>query len=462
MTLSVAAIRSKFEAALTSSGATATRDAVSRANPTDFTVRRAGQEARLRAYFLNVSGGGRSLADEHRIQLHRPIEPLWVGLTWILGYDAGRDVFVIFDGRAHLNHGSHATQQVREVDLIAAQSRLISAHRATRAGFEDIVLGAPPAIGSWAVDALFTSGRLQRGLKWYAENGGAVVAWPGALPDGTLLATRAKGIYKPSGSKYALSVRRTLRGPYVDSEVEWVGKAWALSYHEENDPNEFTNRALRANMADGVPVGVLEQVELGPRRNPYRVLGLGLVVGNENGFFEIAGPVAAPVAVPAAEGTSRRRRVPSREVTAVDELRRLLGEVGETDVPTHSTRRVEHGLLRRLLLGGLGHGLCAFCERDLPAQLLTAAHVKPRRDCTTAERKDLAVVVLACGLGCDRLFEEGYMWVDDTGSIQALVSALEGAGTPDPTGHLVGRRVSVFGPANAAYFEWHRDNRRHA
>ena len=55
----------------------------------------------------------------------------------------------------------------------------------------------------------------QVALQWFAPHAGQQRPWPGSLPDGTLLASKAKGIYKPGWTKYALSVRESLGGPYT-------------------------------------------------------------------------------------------------------------------------------------------------------------------------------------------------------------------------------------------------------
>lgn len=61
----------------------------------------------------------------------------------------------------------------------------------------------------------------QLALRWFAERAGTDEPWPKPIssPGGDiLLASKAKGIYKPSWSRYALSVRQTIGGPYPDRE----------------------------------------------------------------------------------------------------------------------------------------------------------------------------------------------------------------------------------------------------
>jgi putative restriction endonuclease len=108
----------------------------------------------------------------------------------------------------------------------------------------------------------------------------------------TLLATKAKGIYKPAWSIYALSVRESLKGRYPDREpVYRTDGTWSYRYFQENRSvtardDEFTNRGMLACSRDGVPVGVLRQVK--PKPHPtYRILGLATVVSWDNGYFTL-------------------------------------------------------------------------------------------------------------------------------------------------------------------------------
>jgi hypothetical protein len=121
-----------------------------------------------------------------------------------------------------------------------------------------------------------------------------VLAWPAPLSDGTILATRAKGIYKPNWTKYALSVRQTLNSPYHDSapSIRPDG-TWSYSYYQENsNPMDrdlaYTNRALLACYEDRIPVGVMRQISIKPQVR-YHVVGLALVTKWEAGYFYLEG-----------------------------------------------------------------------------------------------------------------------------------------------------------------------------
>lgn len=96
----------------------------------------------------------------------------------------------------------------------------------------------------------------RRRLAWFEEHQGDVSAIPGPLADGLLLVSNPKGIYKPGGLPYAVSIRINLDSPYADGmPVPTPGGGWLLSYHQENaDPaardRMYTNRGL---MRSGFP-----------------------------------------------------------------------------------------------------------------------------------------------------------------------------------------------------------------
>jgi hypothetical protein len=131
-------------------------------------------------------------------------------------------------------------------------------------------------------------------LLWFHERTDQVISWPAPLQSGIFLVNKAKGIHKPAGSEYALSVRESLNGPYPDREPSFRSDgSWTYPYFQEQpDPNvrdsRYTNRALLACQRDEIPVGVIRQVE--PRPNPkYKVLGLAMVSDWKDGYFLLEG-----------------------------------------------------------------------------------------------------------------------------------------------------------------------------
>jgi hypothetical protein len=93
----------------------------------------------------------------------------------------------------------------------------------------------------------------------------------------------------------------------------------------------------------------------------------------------------------------------------------------------------------------------------MTSEFLIAAHIKRRSECSYDEKRDLAaVMMLACRFGCDFLYEEGLIGVDN--SNLRISSKLT-----DPTAlsyvkKIAGRGVEVS-QNQSQYFEWHFSNR---
>ncbi|MGV9601656.1 hypothetical protein ACWDR1_33855 [Streptosporangium sandarakinum] len=158
-----------------------------------------------------------------------------------------------------------------------------------------------------------------------------------------------------------------------------------------------------------------------------------------------------------------QRRLPVQEPLAdPEELSRITGldHEGATDAVRAATQRLEQGKLRRYLLGGRTSAECSLCGRMLPVSYLHVAHIKRREDASDAERRDPAIVMLACVLGCDALFEQGEVYVDERGVIRARRTPA-GPSTDLSTAvtALAGLRCAAHSPQSERYFRAHR--RRH-
>jgi hypothetical protein len=127
----------------------------------------------------------------------------------------------------------------------------------------------------------------------------------------------------------------------------------------------------------------------------------------------------------------------------------------ETNRSVVVNARREQSMLRDALFKDKSQSECAVCGRVLPVDLLTAAHIKKRSDCETSERNDPNVVMAACNLGCDALFEKRYIVVDENGVIQAGDRTATG-GVSIALKSIVGRKCSASTPLSSIYFDFHR------
>jgi hypothetical protein len=116
-----------------------------------------------------------------------------------------------------------------------------------------------------------------------------------------------KGIYKPSGSKYALWVRQTLKGIYPDEELSVKPDgSWTYRYAPEGrggrtDLALDTNQSLMRCKEDHVPIGVFRQVSDVDGKTAYEVLGLARVASFDGEYFVLHGEPIDVAGAPAVE-----------------------------------------------------------------------------------------------------------------------------------------------------------------
>lgn len=144
------------------------------------------------------------------------------------------------------------------------------------------------------------------------------------------------------------------------------------------------------------------------------------------------------------------------------ELREVEELLGELDQRHEVAIRREQGFLRRTLFGADGAGTCALCGREYPVALLVAAHIKRRAECDDTERRDYTNnVAPMCVLGCDSLFERGYLLVKE-GIIRQNPHRPTSDVIRDYLASVIGRRCEFWNSRSATYFRWHAERHRRA
>ena len=298
--------------------------------------------------------------------------------------------------------------------------------------------------------------RHQVALRWFVAHADQERSWPGELSDGTLLATRAKGIYKPSWTKYALSVRQSLRGNYSDRDPELRSDGtWSYDYFQENtDPGqrdyEYANLGLVKCMEDGVPVGVFRQVARKPSSR-YRILGLAAVVEWDAGYFHLEGF--------SADGLAYKRRVQAEIDALVERHENAVSDEGEDPdsfedsrdraIASVVRRRGQPGF-RRALIEAYG-GRCAISGCDAEAAL-EACHIRPYMGPQTNTLSN--GLLLRADL--HTLFDLGLLAVDTASMTTIVAPELEGT----TYGQLAGKSVVVpkvmTDGSKMEALDWHR------
>ena len=140
-----------------------------------------------------------------------------------------------------------------------------------------------------------------RALEWFADHAGDVGPRPwrhdGVSPVAgvTIPLTAQRGIHKPDGLDWALSVAATESSVYLDGKPTRVDKdTWVLPYKEHSGSDgagygSRWNRALLRNMRDRIPVGVF----VPSAGSGYLNLGLAIPESFDpsSGTFLLRGPV---------------------------------------------------------------------------------------------------------------------------------------------------------------------------
>ncbi|KRV75850.1 hypothetical protein [Pseudomonas citronellolis] len=134
-------------------------------------------------------------------------------------------------------------------------------------------------------------------------------------------------------------------------------------------------------------------------------------------------------------------------------LRRLrsLLDVG-TDEAREQIARKEQYILQEWLFKGKTHENCAICGQKFSVKTLVTAHKKPRADCNDAERLDPYIVMPLCLMGCDYLYENMYIYVEE-GEIKRGVEFSSAGVESVYIENLNGRKVdSKWILGNSSYF----------
>ena len=266
-------------------------------------------------------------------------------------------------------------------------------------------------------------------LTWFIEHRGQEVGWPAPLSDGTYLVNRPKGIHKPRGWKYALSVRQMREGPYADAEPALQSDgSWHYQYFQEGtDPaqrdHDYTNVALMACIEDGVPIGVLRQTSKKPDVR-YKVMGLAWVRQWRNdGYFILDG------LSPQEESFS----LIANDVIAASEFDPTSIEDARKRIESSIVQRQGQGEFRARLLN-IYQGRCAVTGCDA-SSALEAAHIVPYRGRET--NLDENGILLRADI--HTLFDLGLIAIDSSTMTIVLSPTLSG-------GHyslLAGKSVST-------------------
>nr|WP_102413583.1 hypothetical protein [Vibrio lentus]PMI90636.1 hypothetical protein BCU35_04015 [Vibrio lentus] len=124
-----------------------------------------------------------------------------------------------------------------------------------------------------------------------------------------------------------------------------------------------------------------------------------------------------------------------------------------TDETTESIYRREQYYLQKWLFEGKEQECCAICNNKYSVSTLVAAHKKKRSKCNNAERLDPYIVMPVCLIGCDYLYENRYIVVEN-GIIVKGLDVKNGSFENDVINKILGNKVSEqWLKGRISYFE---------
>ena len=136
-----------------------------------------------------------------------------------------------------------------------------------------------------------------------------------------------------------------------------------------------------------------------------------------------------------------------------------LNELENTDGRSNQAQsRKEQGILRAILFKAVGEAKCAICHRTFPADLMVAAHIKPRSKCSPSERKNSNVVMPVCKVGCDDFFEKGYVIIDSKGFTRVNDNKNYSSELKIILTETTGKKCTHYNEGTAQFFTYKREN----
>ncbi|TCC97190.1 hypothetical protein [Pedobacter hiemivivus] len=131
-----------------------------------------------------------------------------------------------------------------------------------------------------------------------------------------------------------------------------------------------------------------------------------------------------------------------------------LNKLDGTDRNQVTKARKEQKILKEWLFSKGTYAVCGICNKEYPVSLLVVAHIKKRSKSNHAERINLDIVMPMCKLGCDELYEQGYIGVKE-GKVVSINQKYTTATIERIKESLRGNSCTHYNDQTKGYFEWH-------
>lgn len=219
-----------------------------------------------------------------------------------------------------------------------------------------------------------------------------------------MVSAGGRGIYKPAGSPYTLSIRsEENKNPYNDKFFfDDNGNFEKLIYYgpqsSKNQPRaENDINSLISCYEDKIPFGIIYVLD---KKKSYLCLGLGIIKSHKDNIYEI---------IP--------YNFLNNKQIKEDELTNELELISSYDLNSEKITEQRYQLKVRTVQSQFRKNLlkkqkkCLICNIDFEP-LLIASHIKPWFTCNSHERRDINNGLMLCPIH-DKLFDKGYISFHD-------------------------------------------------
>lgn len=139
-----------------------------------------------------------------------------------------------------------------------------------------------------------------------------------------------------------------------------------------------------------------------------------------------------------------------------EQITNNLKNCNELETKRTTTQRKEQTFLRKYLFQNKFTSKCSICGKELPIEFLWCAHIKKRELCTKEEKLDYQnIVTPMCKLGCDDLYEKGYIGVRD--GIVVILKHSENVHINNYLKSLENKKCFNYHPDSQKYYDVHNN-----
>ncbi|SMC87767.1 hypothetical protein [Pedobacter africanus] len=131
-----------------------------------------------------------------------------------------------------------------------------------------------------------------------------------------------------------------------------------------------------------------------------------------------------------------------------------LANLDGTDRDQTVKARKEQKILKEWLFGKRKYSTCGICNKEYPVSFLVVAHIKKRSKSTHEERINLDIVMPMCKLGCDELYERGYIGIKD-GRVVGIKQSRSTDALDELKHKLINNACTYYKEETKEYFDWH-------